>query len=418
MLKKIAVDQAVTGMFVHQFCGSWMDHPFWSKQLLIADGAVLQKIRDSGIREIIIDLDRGVEMSDEAADPPIPATAIPEESASTGLETESVDQCSTPVGVSLTYSISEEIDCAQQLVARGKRDVIRMFADARMGRAIESEGLQLLVSDMSESLMRNAHALLGLVRIKRHDEYTYMHSVAVAALMLALARAYGCDEHAVRVAGMAGLLHDLGKVAMPSHILNKPGRLTEAEFEVMRGHPEAGANLLEALADMPGEVIDACLHHHEKLDGTGYPGKLAGEQISLLARMSAICDVYDAITSNRPYHRGWDPSSSLSRMAKWTGHFDPQLFQLFVRTLGIYPVGSLVRLASGRLAVVIEQNPDSLLKPRLRMFYNVDKRQWVSPETLDLAADDCSDAIVGREEPEAWGLTGIERLWTHTSAAG
>ncbi|WP_373185956.1 HD-GYP domain-containing protein [Halopseudomonas sp.] len=418
MLKKITVEQATTGMFVHQFCGSWVDHPFWSRQLLIANGSVLRKIRDSGIRELIIDLERGVgvDKPEEIASPlPVP-DPIPVITDSPAEVQESLQP--NPIADNSSCSVAQELDRAQELVARGKRDVIRMFADVRMGKVIEGEGLQLLVSDMSESLKRNAHALLGLVRIKRRDEYTYMHSVAVAALMLALARSYGCDEHTIRVAGMAGLLHDLGKVAMPDHILNKPGKLTDAEFDVMRGHPAAGASLLTALAGMPAEVIDACLHHHEKMDGSGYPGKLSGEHISLMARMAAICDVYDAITSNRPYHLGGDPASSLSRMASWKGHFDTSLFHIFVRTLGIYPIGSLVRLASDRLAIVIEQNPASLLKPRLRVFYSATKRQWLSPETLDLAIDDCDDGIVGREDPVAWGLSGLDRLWAGSVAVG
>jgi hypothetical protein len=150
------------------------------------------------------------------------------------------------------------------------------------------------------------------------------------------------------------------------------------------------------------------------MDGSGYPGKLAGDEISLMARMAAICDVYDAITSNRPYHSGDDPSIALSRMAKWPGHFAAKLFQLFVRTLGIYPIGSLVRLSSDRLAVVIEQNAGALLRPRLRVFYSVPERRWITPEILDLDTDDSQDVIVGREEPESWGLTGLDRLWLNS----
>lgn len=420
MLKRIAVEKAVVGMFVHQFCGSWIDHPFWSKQILIADDDAVRKIQASVIREIIIDTARGVDVPADAVDAPDSERVIIEDRSAE--DRESIVQADNPdmpprpdTGADSTAcSVMDELDRAQKLVDRGKRDVIKMFADVRLGNAIESESLQALVTDMSASLMRNAHALLGLVRIKRRDEYTYVHSVAVAALMMALSRSYGCNEETIKIAGMAGLLHDLGKVAMPDHILNKPGKLTAAEFDVMRGHPGAGADLLKAFEGMPAEVVDACLHHHEKMDGSGYPDRLGGDQISLLARMAAICDVYDAITSNRPYHSGGDPASSLSRMATWKGHFDTRLFQLFVRTLGIYPIGSLVRLASGRLAVVIEQNTASLLTPRLRVFYSVDTRQWLTPQLLDLVAEDCGDAIVGREEPETWGLSGLERLWAST----
>ncbi len=431
MLKKIAVEQSTTGMFVHQFCGSWVDHPFWSKQLLIADDVTLGKLRSSGIRDIIIDTERGVDVVGVAS---LAVTSLAVTSLGvTSLEESPVDEAPREPGQSIApsppsshditeraagparHGVSDELERARELVARGKRDVILMFADARMGRVIAREGLESLVSDMSESLMRNAHALLALVRIKRSDEYTYLHSVAASALMMALSRSHGGDEQTIRVAGMAGLLHDLGKVAMPDHILNKPGKLTEAEFDIMRGHPRAGADLLHALSEMPPEVIDACLHHHEKVDGSGYPSRLAGDQISLMARMAAICDVYDAITSNRPYHSGDDPSIALSRMAKWPGHFDTGLFQLFVRTLGIYPIGSLVRLASDRLAIVVEQTPGALLRPRLQVFFSIAGRQWITPQVLELDADGCSDVIVGREEPEAWGLGDLDRLWLQPS---
>lgn len=431
MLKKIAVEQSITGMFVHQFCGSWVDHPFWSKQLLIADDVTLDKLRKSGIRDIIIDTERGLDIAgvNSLGVNSLGVTSL----AVTSLEESPVDEAPCEPGQSIApspppsrditelatasarHGVSDELERARELVARGKRDVILMFADARMGRVIAREGLESLVSDMSESLMRNAHALLALVRIKRSDEYTYLHSVAASALMMALSRSHGCDEETIRLAGMAGLLHDLGKVAMPDHILNKPGKLTEAEFDVMRGHPRAGADLLHTLSEMPPEVIDACLHHHEKVDGSGYPSRLAGDQISLMARMAAICDVYDAITSNRPYHSGDDPSIALSRMAKWPGHFDTGLFQLFVRTLGIYPIGSLVRLASDRLAIVVEQTPGALLRPRLQVFFSIAGRQWITPQVLELDADGCSDVIVGREEPEAWGLGDLDRLWLQPS---
>ncbi|MFO7704485.1 MAG: HD-GYP domain-containing protein [Halopseudomonas sp.] len=409
MLKKIAVKQATPGMFVQQFCGTWVDHPFWSRQLLITDAAMLEKLRASAVRNIIIDLSRGVDVSPEpvgsAADPADADTRPVDKPAASRLQSPAFD--SPPRQVSL----HDEMQRARQLISRGKQDVIRMFADVRMGRVVESDSLQLLVSDMSDSLLRNAHALLSLVRIKRRDEYTYLHSVAVAALMMSLARSQGCDEANTKMAGMGGLLHDLGKVAMPDHILNKPGKLSAAEFEVMKGHPVEGAALLQALANMPAEAIDACLHHHEKYDGSGYPGQLAGENISVMARMAAICDVYDAITSNRPYHAGDDPALSLSRMASWEGHFDPHLFQQFVCMLGIYPVGSLVRLRSDRLAVVIEQNPDSLLKPRLVAFYSVARAQRIPPAILDLASRSCDDAITGRENPESWHFTDLDQLW-------
>jgi len=151
--------------------------------------------------------------------------------------------------------------------------------------------------------------------------------------MVSLARQLGLSEDLVREAGLAGLLHDVGKMTMPVEVLNKPGSLTDAEFVVMRSHPERGHALLLAAGSIPASALDVCLHHHEKYDGSGYPYRLQGEAISLFARMGAVCDVYDAITSNRPYKKAWNPAESLARMAQWTGHFDtPGVSRL--RTLG------------------------------------------------------------------------------------
>ncbi len=279
-----------------------------------------------------------------------------------------------------------------------------------MGRAIDAEACLPLVDEIASSVMRNPDAIVSLARLKTLDDYTYMHSVAVCALMVALGRRLGLDDDGCREAGLAGLMHDIGKALMPSEILNKPTRLTEPELRLMRTHPERGHELLAG--GRAGEAVrDVCLHHHERIDGTGYPHRLPGERITLLARMGAVCDVYDAITSNRPYKAGWDPAHSVARMASWKGHFDEHVFAAFVHSLGIYPTGSLVRLASGQLAVVAEQNPQTLLAPVVRVFYSIDQGLRVAPQRLDLSRPGCADRIVGRESPAAWGFERLEDLW-------
>ncbi|RYF63073.1 MAG: HD-GYP domain-containing protein, partial [Comamonadaceae bacterium] len=289
---------------------------------------------------------------------------------------------------------------------------------ARLGRAVDTEGAQSLVQEISDSITRNPGALISLARLKTADDYTYMHSVAVCALMVALARQLQMDDEQARLAGMAGLLHDLGKAAIPLEILNKPGKLTDQEFTVVRGHSVKGFQMLKVGGNVPTEVLDACLHHHEKVDGSGYPRKLRGDAISVIARMAAICDVYDAVTSDRPYKRGWDPAESLRRMAEWSGnHFDKRLFQAFVKSIGIYPVGSLVRLTSGRIGVVVEQSPQALTTPIVKVFFSTKSDLRIPPERVNLAAPGSAEKIVAREDPARWNFIDLNQLWAGSVVA-
>ena len=312
--------------------------------------------------------------------------------------------------------MAEEMDRAAQMVNRSRQAVTALFGEARMGRAVDVEQCLPLVDELSQSIARNPSALISLARLKTKDDYTYMHSVAVCALMISLSRQLGLSPEQTQIAGFAGLLHDIGKMTTPLDILNKPGALSDAEFGVVRLHPERGYQVLKENGGMvPDEVLDVCLHHHEKIDGSGYPGKLKGEQISLMARMGAVCDVYDAITSTRPYKSAWDPAGSIQRMAQWTGQFDPAIFQAFVKCVGIYPVGTLVKLRSGRLAVVLEQNQANLVAPWVKVFFSSHSESSIPMLTLDLSRSDANDRITGRELASDWGFTNLDELWRKQS---
>jgi HD-GYP domain-containing protein (c-di-GMP phosphodiesterase class II) len=395
VLKKITVNQLTVGMFVHGFDASWRKHPFWRNQFPIKDQSRLREVQESGIQHCWIDVSKGRDVSSEKT--PELAAAEP-----TNLEPQPKQE---------RVPLSDELQRAARLRARSAEAMRRMFTEARLGNAIEPGECVSLVDDVVESINRHPDALLSLVRLKNADEYTYLHSVAVCALMVALGRQLGLSDAQCHEAGMAGMLHDLGKAAMPQEVLNKPGKLTPAEFEIVKQHPVRGHEMLLAGANVSEAVMDVCRHHHERVDGTGYPDGLAVEQISLLARMGAVCDVYDAVTSDRPYKAAWDPAQALSQMATWKGHFDPAIFQSFVKSVGIYPTGSLVRMRSGRLAVVLEQNPSTLTKPRVKLFFSTKAGLPLEPQILDLAASHAVDQIEARESPENWHFTYLTELW-------
>lgn len=406
MLKKISVAQLRLGMFVKEFCGSWIEHPFWfgRHSFVIDDPHDLRRILASSIKEVWIDSSKGLDVAGDVE--------FVSEAETRGQAEAALQEAARAGRVARLTPIEEEYKRAAMLCEHSRQAVTTMFQEARMGKAVDSQRIELLVDSISQSILRNPGALISLARLKTADDYTYMHSVAVCALMIALGRQLDLDEALLRRVGVAGLLHDLGKAMIPMDIINKPGRLSDEEFQLIKTHPEEGYRLLANDSGVCELVLDVVLHHHEKMDGSGYPEGLKGEEISLYARMGAICDVYDAVTSNRPYKAGWDPAESLRKMAEWTGgHFDKRVFQAFVKSIGIYPVGSLVRLKSERLGIVIEQSSKSLLEPRINVFFSIRSRSHTTPEIVDLSAPGCTERIIGREDPAKWGLDHLETLW-------
>jgi putative nucleotidyltransferase with HDIG domain len=390
VLKHISVTELRLGMYIHEFCGSGIEQSFWKNGFKLTSVHDLQHILDAKVAELWIDESRGIGLASNT--PAILDPALPP-----------ILQTLANKPIPHRVPLNQEMSRALKLCNHAKAAVEKMFSDLRMGQVIEMELVSELVGDISDSLSRHPDALISLARLKTCDEYTYLHSVAVCALMIALARQLGLPANLVHDAGIAGLMHDVGKVVIPLTILNKPGTLTDKEFATMRNHAEAGANMLVQSQHFSDRVMDVCLHHHEKIDGTGYPHRLAGTQISLFARMGAVCDVYDAVTSERPYKSAWGPAEAIHRMAQWQGHFDPKVFQAFVKCVGIYPVGALVRLQSGGIGVVTEQHEKSLLMPKVKVFYCVNSQRAIPPVTVNLAALVGLDRIVSLESAEEWG---------------
>jgi len=395
------------GMYIHELKGPWMDHPFWRSKFVLNDPVDLQKLKASNLQQVVIDTDQGLDVLPEPAEAAHQFTD--KEMAMLELEGPVVAEESNAERLR-PAALDVERRQAAKVIASSRKAIASMFKDLRMGKAVEAEAVMPIVEEISASVTRNVHALISLVRLKTVDDYTYMHSVAVCALMTALGRELKLSDSEVKQAGLAGLMHDMGKAGIPLQILNKPGSLTDNEFDVIRQHPQLGHDMLVKANISDAVTLDVCLHHHEKMDGSGYPEHLSGDQMTIFAKMGAICDVYDAVTSTRAYKPAWEPGIALKRMASWTGHFDPVVFKAFVKSLGIYPIGTVVMLKSGRLAVVVKQTPDSLLKPVVKAFFSTKSKIHIPVIELDLSKG--MDEIIGNDSAATWGVGNIDHLWS------
>jgi putative nucleotidyltransferase with HDIG domain len=398
-IKKVTVAQLQPGMYIHDLNCGWMDHPFLISQFRIKDEATIKKIGALGICELYIDTKKGTDVADAKT-----ADEVQREIQQGLLDI--VESEPPPIKA---VELAEEAFRARKLHVAANKIVHGLLDDVRLGRQIEVDKLEPLVENMVESIFRCQDALLPMARLKNHDEYTFQHSVSVCALMVSFARNLKLPRDVIRDIGMGALLHDVGKSKVPGTILNKPGKLDEREFEIMKQHVVYSAQILGDTKGINEVAYEVAALHHERFDGTGYPNKLKGDEISLYGQMSAIVDVYDAITSIRVYHKGIPATEALGKIFEWSKfHFKPELVQAFVRAIGIYPTGSLVKLASGRLAVVLEQQGNNSMKPRVKVIYSTKQNAFISPEIVDLSKT--ADKIEGHESFTKWGIDPLQWL--------
>lgn len=391
-IKRVNVDQLRLGMFVHDLNCGWLQHGFLRQQFLLKHDGQIQKMKAQGLGEILIDTSRGDDVAAPAGEQHADSPRLQQ------VGNSSAGGALAPARVSQR----EESAAAHRILGEAAGVVQGLLQDVRMGKQVEPAQATPLVQEINASVLRNPGALISLCRIKEADTYTFQHSVSICALMVTFAHALGLEPATVHEAGLGGLLHDIGKMQVPSEILNKPGKLTDDEFTIMKSHAAISRDLLTGVPGISNLVIQIAGEHHEKVGGGGYPKGIPGSEISQIGRMAAIADVYDALTSNRCYHKGKEPSEVLSKLLEWSGtHLDGELVQQFIRTLGIYPVGSLVRLSSDRLAVVVEQGED-LLRPVVRVVFDASRRITLQPRDLNLAH--ASEEIVDFVDPVAFGL--------------
>ncbi len=396
-LKKIPVSQLARGMYVADLGSEWMDHPFLRSSFPVGDEQVIDEIVAAGIREVYIDPDRGLDVPGAPTEHEVRAQLDREIHAVAGV----------PAPAPRVGAADEAIR-ARRVHQEANQIIRNVMLDVRLGNQVAIERVEPVVERVTESVLRNGNALVSLCRLKNKDDYTFQHSVSVCALLVAFCRALDMDGSTLRLAGVGGLLHDLGKVRIADSILNKPGRLTETELATVKRHVVEGLAIIDQTPGIHELSRRIVAEHHERYDGSGYPAGLQAEGISRIGQMAAICDVYDAITSNRVYHKGMAPHEALRRIFEWSRfHFNPRLAQAFVRIIGIYPVGTLVMLESGRIAVVLDQSEGSLLEPRVRVVFDSRRQHYLTPQDLDLSKAPGfggGDRIVGYESPEKWGI--------------
>ncbi|MBU1138671.1 MAG: HD-GYP domain-containing protein [Proteobacteria bacterium] len=391
MIKKIKTEQLRPGIFVHDFNCDWAGENIFISKALIKDERAIKIIRSWGIKEVYIDTDLGLDV-----EPAKTAYEVQQETNRNLHKLAQRKRTATPPPIPL----KDEVQMARTIRNEAVVTMREAMRAVQEGKCIDPDNAFRLVEKMQESVTRNKDALILLTRIRKKDEYTLMHSISVSSLVLAFCSSCDISYDMTINLAMGSLFHDIGKTRIPNSILNKPGKLDQKEFTIMKKHAEYSAKVLAETTELPPEAHDIALHHHERYDGTGYPHGLKGDTIEFGSRIAAICDVYDAITSIRCYKNGLDRVQGLRKLYEWSDHyFDKELTYKFIRSIGVYPIGTYVRLANELSGVVINST-ENILQPVVRIFYNDKKKTAMQIQEIDLSKIGIN--IAGYDSPEKW----------------
>ena len=371
VLKHLHISELKPGMHVADPGIDWKTRPYlYCADEHISSMEQVRKIIEQGFQEVYIDLDRS-----DPVDAPPPLSAG-----------EEFDKVTGTLSFKPTVSLDEELPKAVKVHDASVVYARRFMNDMRAGKVNMTYATQSMENILG-SLERNADALVSLSRLHQTDSYTYTHCVNVCIFATLFSRYRGADSNAIFAAGLAGMFHDLGKALVPLQILNAPRKLSDAEFAVMKAHPVLG---YEQLASVPGilpEVLLGTMQHHEKINGTGYPQGLSGKDISDIGRMVGVADVYDALTSKRPYKTAMYPHKALGIMYEMRDKdLDSEYLAQFIRMVGVYPVGSVVEMEDGSMGVVTASNDEMPLKPTVTIVRNPDGKA-IPSRIYNLASD-------------------------------
>ena len=385
MKVKIFSQDLKIGMYVSELDHPWIESPFLFQGFIIENDELLQQILSS-CKYVYVDTEKtpvDIAASLETLDPNKQAPITkPKPGKSHFTDT-----------VALNKIKFDKDDFTKNLTqARKSRDKTRsyidsMLSEARMGRIIDTRKAKQLVAELASNIAVSVDASLWLTQLKKRDEYTAIHSLNVCVLSIIFGRALKLPEHELNELGLGALLHDIGKMRVPDSVLNKPGRLTADEFEIMKTHPGIGFELAKQDKNLSQDVLTIIRNHHERLNGQGYPDNLPESDITYYTKIVSITDVYDAVTSDRVYHDGMTPHEAMKKMYEWMpNNFDEDLMQAFIRTLGIYPVGSVVELETGHIGLVVKLNNEHRLKPVVMIVMNRNKEYYPQRKLINLAS--------------------------------
>ncbi len=393
MIKKIPVAQLRIGMYIHDLGLTWIKHPFFKSRFKIDNTSILDKVIASGIKHVVIDTALGLDVDELIANEDHDQAAVEDHNELSSMAAE----------VIVNRSSAEEFERAKVILSNASKMMQNMMRDVRLGKQVSLEQSEPVIDKIVDMMFSSPSSVLPLAQIKTLDEYTFQHSVAVSALAVAFGKVLELPRMEIKQLALGGMLHDIGKAKVPLHLLNKPDKLTDDEFAVMKTHAAETAELLKKVSNLSEVSYNAAAQHHERYDGSGYPNKLKGEGISLHGQMIAIVDVYDSITSIRVYHKAVPPTEALRRLYEWgDAQFNPRLIRAFIKGIGIYPAGSLVRLASDRLGVVRDVAIENSLQPIVQVIYDCARSCHIEPEMVDLSSAD--DEIKSHEAFEKWGI--------------
>lgn len=306
----------------------------------------------------------------------------------------------------IRHSIQDELPKAKYLhhwLSNSLKDTIDSLKN---GRSVDVKLLQETVNPLIDSVIRNPDAAMWLARMRKEDQYSYEHAISVSIWITAFGRYLGLPKEDLQDLALGGLLFDIGKAKIPKCVLEQPRKLLDKEFELVKKHVSWSVKILENTEGISPRVIEIAAYHHERHDGTGYPNGLKGTEIPLFARMAAIVDCYDAITSQRAYARSLSPHEVIRKLYEWRDKdFQGALVEEFIQAIGLYPAGSLVELNTGEVAVVIAQSRSRRLKPQVMFLLDNQKQPLEEFNTIDLFSDSAKHLEITRSlEPGAYGI--------------